>query len=128
MEELTNNVDWLAVIVGFIAAFALGWLWYSPKMFGEKWAKGIGVDLGTAAQMPVAAMVTQAIGTFLLAWVVGITAANEALATILLITLTIVVLQVSGGYFTKKTTSTIAIDAGFVVAMVVVMIIVQAIF
>lgn len=128
MEELTNNVNWLAVIVGFIVAFGLGWLWYSPKMFGDKWAAGIGVDLETASGMPAAAMVTQAIGTFLLAWLVGITAANNALLTIILIVATIVVLQISGGYFTKKSKSVIAIDAGFIVAMAVVMIVVQGIF
>lgn len=128
MEELTNNVNWLAVFVGFIVAFALGWFWYSPKMFGDKWARGIGVDLGDASEMPAAAMVTQAVGTFLLAWVVGITAANNALLTIILIVLTIVILQVSGGYFTKKGGSAIVIDAGFIVAMAVVMIIVQGIF
>ena len=78
--------------------------------------------------MPAAAMVTQAIGTFLLSWVVGITAASNALSFIILITLTIVVLQISGGYFTKKSVSAITIDASFVVAMVVVMIIFQGIF
>ena len=127
MEEITA-VNWLAVIVGFVVSFMLGWLWYSPKMFGVKWAAAIGVDLGTASDMPVGAMVTQAIGTFLLSWVVGITAANEALLTIILVVLTIVVLQVSGGLYTKKKQPALIIDAGFVVAMAIVMIICQGLF
>ena len=127
MEEITA-VNWLAVIVGFVVSFMLGWLWYSPKMFGVKWAAAIGVDLGTASEMPVGAMVTQAIGTFLLSWVVGITAANEALLTIILVVLTIVVLQVSGGLYTKKKQPALIIDAGFVVAMAIVMIICQGLF
>ena len=57
MTELTANVNWLAVIVGFVLAFALGWLWYSPKLFGTKWAEGVGVKMGDASAMPVAAMV-----------------------------------------------------------------------
>jgi len=128
MEELTANVNWLAVIVGFVVSFVLGWLWYSPRLFGKKWAEGIGVELGSAEQMPVAAMVTQALGTFLLSWIVGITAAQEALLTIILIVITYVMLQVSGGLFTKKSSAAIAIDAGFVVAMAVVMILFQGIF
>ena len=44
MPELTDNVNWLAVIIGFVLAFALGWLWYSPKLFGRKWAEGVGLD------------------------------------------------------------------------------------
>jgi len=110
MEELTNNVNWLAVVVGFIVPFILGWLWYSPKLFGKKWAVGVGVELGSANTMPVAAMVTQALGTFLLAWVVGITAAQDALLTIILIVITYVMLQISSGLFTKKSTAAIGID------------------
>lgn len=36
MGELTTGVSWLAVIIGAIASFVLGWLWYSPKLFGPK--------------------------------------------------------------------------------------------
>ena len=128
MEELTNNVNWLAVVVGFAASFLLGWLWYSPKLFGKKWAAGIGVELGSASGMPVAAMVTQALGTFLLSWIVGVTAAQDALLTIVLIVITIVVMQIAGGLFTKKSRAAMMIDGGFVIAMAVVMIIFQAIF
>ena len=128
MEELTTNVNWIAVIVGAVVAFFLGWIWYSPKVFGRKWAEGVGIDLDTECdKMPVAAMVTQAIATLLLAWVVGVTAAHNALFTMILITVTIVLLMIAGGFFTKKSGSAIFTEAGFVVAMVVVMIICQAI-
>jgi hypothetical protein len=128
MEELTGNVNWLAVIVGFVVSFLLGWLWYSPKLFGTKWAAGLGVDLGSASDMPVGAMATQAIGTFLLSWIVGITAGNNALATAILIVVTIVVLMAAGGMYTKKSQTAILIESGFVVSMAVVMIVVQGIF
>lgn len=125
MEELTTHVNWIGVIVGAVVAFILGWLWYSPKLFGTKWAEGVGVDLAAATGMPVAAMVTQAIATLLLAWVVGITAAQGALMTMILITVTIVLLMIAGSFFSKKSTYAIVTEAGFVVAMVIVMIIVQ---
>jgi hypothetical protein len=43
MAEITENVNWIAVTVGAVLAFLLGWLWYSPKLFGTKWAEGAGV-------------------------------------------------------------------------------------
>jgi Protein of unknown function (DUF1761) len=128
MGELTANVNWLGVIVGTVASFLLGWLWYSPKLFGTKWAEGIGVELGSASSMPAAAMVTQLIATFLLAWLVGITAGQNALLTIILIALTIIVFLVSNGLFAKKSKYAIGVEAGFMAVMTVVMIIVQGIF
>ena len=101
MDEITANVDWIAVIVGAVLAFLLGWLWYSPMLFGKKWAEGVGVELGSADKMPAAAMLLQAAGTFLLAWVVGVTAASNALLTFILIVVTIMVLVAAGGLFAK---------------------------
>jgi len=34
MAEITAGVSWIAVIVGAVVSFALGALWFSPKMFG----------------------------------------------------------------------------------------------
>jgi Protein of unknown function (DUF1761) len=128
MGELTANVNWLGVIVGTVASFLLGWLWYSPKLFGTKWAEGIGVELSSASSMPATAMVTQLIATFLLAWLVGITAGQNALLTTILIELTIIFFLVSNGLFAKKSNYAIGVEAGFVAAMTIVMIIVQGIF
>lgn len=128
MAELTANVNWIAVIVGFVLAYLLGWLWYSPKLFGTKWAEGKGVDLGTATDMPKTAMITQAVGTFLLAWIVGVTAANNALLTIFLVIITICVLMAAAGMFGKSNRYSITTEVGFVVAMSAIMIVVQGIF
>jgi len=128
MAEITANVNWLAVIVGWVVAFGLGWLWYSPKLFGEKWAQGVGVELGSADKMPMAALVTQAAGLFLLAWVVGVTAASNALFTFILIVLAFVVLLASGGLFSRKSTYAIRTEVGYVIAAAVAMFLCQAIF
>ncbi len=128
MNELTSNVNWLAVIIGTIVSFIIGWLWYSPILFGKKWAEGSGVELGTASSMPVAAMVTQLVSTFFLALLVGITAAQNALATIILIVLTIAGFVMSVGLFVKKSTFAVLVDGGFIVTMGVVMVIIQGIF
>ncbi len=73
-------------------------------------------------------LLVQAIGTFLFAWVIGITAAANQLLFVILIILTIVFLFISGGLFSQKSRYTITTEAGFVVAMAVIMIVCQGIF
>jgi hypothetical protein len=128
MIELTENVNWTAVSVGALIAYLLGWLWYSSKLFATKWMEGNGLYMEEMSGPPVAAMVVQAIGTFLLAWLVGITAAQDALMTIILIVITIVTLLISSGLYVQKKGYVIAIDVGYVVLMAVVMIVCQGLF
>ena len=128
MNELTDGVNWIAVVVGFVLAFLLGWAWFGPKMFGVKWAEGVGVKMGDGSQMPAAAMGLQALGTLLLSWLVGITAVHSALWTIILVAVTIMALMAAGGKFTKKSDYAIYTETGFVAAMVVLMIVVEGIF
>ena len=56
---MTTQVNLLAVVVGAITAFVAGSLWYSPWVFGQRWADGLGFSLeGTP---PLEAMLTQAL-------------------------------------------------------------------
>jgi hypothetical protein len=128
MEEIITGVNWLAVIVGFVLSFGLGWVWFSPMLFGKKWAEGNGLNPDGPDKMPMNAMIAQAAGTFLLAWVVGVTAKNDAILTIILIAVTMVVLNAASAMFTNKPAYVRHVDAGFTLAMVVLMIIVQGIF
>ncbi|MGH1540658.1 MAG: DUF1761 domain-containing protein [Arenicella sp.] len=127
MGEITNNVSWIGVIVGAVVAFLLGWAWYSPKLFGTKWAEGVGVKLDGAGPSALA-MIVQILGTFLLAWVIGVTAATESLLTAILFILTVVSLFVASGLFCQKSRYAIATETGFIVAMSVIMIICQGVF
>jgi len=127
MEEILANVNWTAVIVGAVVAYALGWLWYSPKMFGTKWMAGVGVSADDKTPM-MHAMITQAVGTFLLAWVIGVTETTNSLVTAILITLTIAVLIKANGLFSGKSRYAVVTESGYVLAMVVIMIAAQAIF
>ncbi len=128
MGELTQGVSWLAVIVSFVLAFILGWLWYSPMLFGKKWAEGSGISLESDVPFPALAMTTQALGTFGLAWLFGITAAAEALFTIILILLTLILLIIANGKFAQKNNTAVLIEGSYIFAMGVVMLICQAIF
>ena len=126
MLELTTGVNWLAVGLGTVLAFGLGMLWFSPRMFGKGWAQG-SHNLQPPATLPLGAMLAQLIGIALMAWIIGVTAVANALATALLIILAIAVLQLAAGLFGQKTRYAALVDAGYVVAMGALMIFAQAI-
>lgn len=128
MGELLNGVSWLGVLAGAVVSFLVGWLWYSPKLFGVKWAEGVGVELGDASEMPVGAMVSQVIGLLLMSWFVGVTAVSNALLTVILATVAFTVLAYSGGMFTKKSGYARMVDAGYWLVALVIMIVCQGIF
>ncbi len=128
MEELTINVSWLAVITGAVAAFVIGWLWYSPKVFGTKWAEGVGVELGDASEMPMGAMAYQGVGLLLMSWFVGVTAANNALLTVILATVAFSVLLMAGGKFARHSSYANHVNAGYWIVALVVMVIANGIF
>ena len=128
MEELTAGVSWLGVVAGAVVSFLVGWLWYSPKAFGVKWAEGTGVELGASSSMPIAALVSQAAGLFLMSWFVGITAVSNALLTVILATVAFTVLGYSGGLFGRKSGYARNVDAGYWIVCLVVMILCQGIF
>jgi hypothetical protein len=118
-------INWLATLVGAVAAFLLGWLIYSPILFIKQWAEGSGVDLENGSGPPVFAMIAQIVALLLLATVVGITATGDALITAILAILAAAAFAVSNGAFCHKSTFAMAVDGGYVVAAGVVMILVQ---
>jgi len=119
------ELNWLAIIVGAIAAFMLGWLWYCPAVFGKKWAEGSGVELGSASAMPVFAMLMQLAAVFLLALVVGTTATSDALITAILAILAATAFSVSNGAFVKKSNYVLMVDGGYIILGGAVIILIQ---
>ena len=128
MEEITSNINWLAVIVGAVVSFLVGWLWYSPKLFGNAWAEGSKVKLGSADQMPMAAMAAQMLGLFLMSWFVAVTAASNALLTVILATVAFTVMGWAGGAFAQISTTARNINAGYWIVALVIMVVCNGIF
>lgn len=128
MDTLMLNVSWLGVVVGAVGSFLIGWLWYSPKLFGPKWADGVGVEMGTANEMPVGAMVSQMAGLLLMSWLVGVGAASGDYSIAILATLAFVVLAYSGALFAKKPAYARNVEAGYWLVSLVVMIVCQGFF
>lgn len=128
MQEITANVSWIAVIAGAVISFIIGWLWYSPKLFGTKWAEGVGVDLGKVDEMPMGAMLYQAAGLLLMSWFVSVTAGNNALLTVILATVAFSVMLMAGGKFAGHSSYANHVNAGYWIVALVVMIICNGIF
>jgi len=126
--ELTAGVSWAAVISGAVVSFLAGWLWYSEKLFGTKWAEGVGVKLGSSREMPTGAMAAQGIGLFLMSWFVGVTAASNLLLTVILATVAFTVLGMSGAMFRRQSDYARNVDAGYWLVALVIMILANAIF
>jgi hypothetical protein len=125
MPATVEPLNYLAIIIGTVAAFLLGWLIYSPMLFGPKWAEGSGVKMGEASEMPKFAMASQFAALFCLALVIGITATVSALWTAILAIVAAALFVVSSGAFLKKSNFAMAVDGGYILASGVVMIIVQ---
>src|SRR5690348_18355401 len=68
------HVSYLAVLVAAVAAFVLGWLWYSPLLFFKPWMRLRGLDPDAAmagAKMPVGKLVIEFARCLVLAGVIA---------------------------------------------------------
>ncbi|MEM5502138.1 DUF1761 family protein [Ahrensia kielensis] len=122
-----STVNWLAVIVGAAVSFLAGWLWYSPMLFGTKWAEGSRIAMGTADEMPKLAMAMQALALLLISTFIGLTAATGALTAAIVAILGIAAFNISAGAFIKKSNYALLTDGGYAILIGVIMIAVQAI-
>jgi len=64
----------MAILVSAILAFALGWLWYSPKMFGTIWLNSIGRSPGDLQESLARYLVTfigWVVAAFVYAFLIG---------------------------------------------------------
>ena len=114
-------MNWAAVVVGALAAFGLGMLWFSPRMFGKAWAAG-SHNIQPPVSPPIVAMLIQFVGTAILALVVGITETNQAIMTAIGAILAVSLIVAGMDLFSQKSGKAAAIDAGYIVAAGVLMI------
>lgn len=128
MQEILTGVSWSAVISGAIVSFLVGWLWYSPRLFGTKWAEGVGVKLGEANEMPRAAMISQGLGLFLMSWFVAVTAASNLLLTVILATIAFTVMGYANSAFAGHSDYARKVNAGYWIVCLVIMVIANGIF
>jgi 4-hydroxybenzoate polyprenyltransferase len=122
MDIFFAGMDWLPTVLGAVIAYALGWVWYSPKLFAYRWLDGVGLSVEDMTGPPIAAMAVQALGTFLLAWMIGLAFANAMPALAIVAVGALIVLLASSGLYTQKKWSAIVIEVGYVLVMTAVMV------
>lgn len=126
MESLLANIEWVPVIVSTVLAFLLGWLWYSPTLFVEKWRAGIGQPVWQAPMwMPMSAQLGS---TLLLAILVNYTVRNEAWELLVLIVITIMGFVKGSGLYCGKTKTAITIEVLYIFVMALLMVGVHMVF
>jgi len=121
MEAEALNVT--AVVAGAVAAFLFGWVIYHPKVLGQIWAEGSGVEM--TGSPPIMAMVLQALALLALATVVGMTATVNFLGTAVLAIAAVALFIASGGAFIGKSTGAILTDVAYALGAGVLMIAAQ---
>ena len=121
MEALVTNVNWLAVGVSTIISYLFASLWYSPSVFGSKWANGIGLQIGAEEGFSIYALVSQFFATLLLAWIVSLAIGNGSLAFIFLISLTVFFFLLAANLIAEHSTYASLVEATFVFAISLIM-------
>ena len=124
MNEL-NDVNWIAVIVGGVAASFAGFVMFHKSVFGTKWAEGTRIDLDkAAAPFP---LLVQLAGFLLMSLAIGVTAQLGMMLTGTLMVLAIAVLVLSISAFAKKTGYAMIVDFLYMIIAGVIIIAIHAI-
>ena len=126
------QVNWLALIVGFVLSFVLGGFWYSPKMFGKGWAKGVGHDRKKMEKDKKGPMkfnlFMQALTTFVYALLIAISINEGGYQFALLIIASTMLFIKTNGLRGTKSMYAIRTEVGFVFVMGIIMILAQLVF
>ena len=119
---MTTQVNWLAAVVGVIAAFVAGSLWYSPWVFGRRWPDGLGFSLD--GKPPLEPMLAQIAGLGLL--ILFIAVAGGSPMAVLLNLAAFLVLAYSGESFARHRLDVRLINAGYLLLAALIMLLTQA--
>ncbi len=126
MEILLDNTNWTVVLVGFAVSFILGWAWYSPLMFLNKWLPGLGTAAVPGRSM-VPGMVTQLIATFLFSWSL-VVAASFSMGLAVVAALAATAMIKANGFFAGKSMSAIMVESWFMIVQAAIILIAFSIF
>jgi hypothetical protein len=126
------DVNWLAIIVAAVAAFAIGALWYSPVLFARQWMAAHGHTPEKLASMQQGmgktyafSFVTYVIMAMVLALLMGLTGAHTMIQGIVLAILAWLgfgfTIGLNANLYSDKPPAAFMIDAGYQVVHVIVM-------
>jgi hypothetical protein len=125
-------VNWIAILVAAVAAFALGALWYSPLLFARQWMAAHGHTpermQAMQADMPKTyafSFVTYVIMAMVIALLMGLTGGTTALQGIVIAVLAWLgfgfAIGLNTNLYSGKPAAAFMIDAGYQFVHVIVM-------
>ncbi len=126
------SFDLVTVVAGAVASFAIGAVWYSPKLFANAWMESqphrkkedyTGAGKAMALQS-LATLALSALVNFSVRAVETMDGALEPTAvavTVIFLSIVLGLMRYAGGLFSGNQTKQIHIDAGYIVVMIVVM-------
>ena len=76
------NVNYLAVIVSAVAALVIGFAWYAPPVFGNRWMAYLGTTQAQLGQPGPTGIVVGIVASVVNAWVLALLALNLGATTI----------------------------------------------
>lgn len=118
----------LALGVGVVAAFLLGWIVYSPALgLQRRWAEGTRIDPAPPPTLPFGPMAAQIAALLALAVVIAMTETTQSLDVAIVAILAFAAQAASVGAWAQKTGFAIAVDVGYALGAGVVMILAHAI-
>lgn len=65
------EINYWAVLLAMLSSMVVGSLWYTPRLFGTRWAKLANVDMTGSAKSAVWPIITTVIVSFITAWVLA---------------------------------------------------------
>jgi hypothetical protein len=65
------DINWLAVILAALGSVLIGWLWYSPYLFRDRWVRHSGLTLEKQEKGLLVSLAVAAITGILMAYVVA---------------------------------------------------------
>lgn len=68
---ITFDLNWVAVVVAAVATIAIGFIWYMPQVFGERWAASSGRTMADMTMSPMGYGV-MAISALVSAWAIAL--------------------------------------------------------
>src|SRR5690242_19786285 len=72
-----EGINFLAVLVAAVLSFLLGWLWYSPVLFGNAWMAEMGFTKETMDKAMKEGMAKQMILGFVIAFITAFFIAHD---------------------------------------------------
>ena len=68
---MVPEINYWAVLLAMLSSMVVGSLWYTPKLFGTRWARLANVDMTGSARSAVWPIITTVIVSFITAWVLA---------------------------------------------------------